>query len=410
MQENKKKIKKIIVAQYLGMGDLVATEPLSRYLKQEYSNAQLYWASPKKYREILDSNPFIEDVIEVENVLEWYKSIKPTIPNDVLIFDLNLESSLKINFLNYYFFGSLLEIFCLSAGLPKLCEQPKLYLPKRIESEISKLDLPEKYIIIHRFSNGFARSLEFQKWDEILDYIVKNYKLHIIEIGGSDLINIPKPNIPNNFYIDLKGKLSIMETAAVIKMSDFFIGIDSGPAHLANAVKTKGVILFGVWNGRFKKYIPYCGFYRDPQNIRYVRNLNGPVKGIEIEKIIEAIDSLVYNKPYEIIMSPYDPDGNKLIENFLSSSNSFILWGASGSGFLYKSLLQTMGKEVVCFLDSDIKKNNTYFENVPVYHYSKLAESKVLNNFKIIISSLFWEEISGILEKKFNKILMKDYI
>ncbi|MGC8791327.1 MAG: hypothetical protein ACP5PO_07470, partial [Desulfurella sp.] len=101
---------------------------------------------------------------------------------------------------------------------------------------------------------------------------------------------------------------------------------------------------------------------------------------------------------------------NKIIQNFLDSANEFILWGASGSGYLYKSLLEKIGKKVVGFIDSDIKKNGTYFEKIPVYHHTILKKNEDFYNTKVIISSMFWDEISDILKNIYNKVAFKDYI
>ena len=58
----------------------------------------------------------------------------------------------------------------------------------------------------------------------------------------------------------MAGMLSILETAEVIRRAELFVGIDSGPAHLANAVATPGVILIGQYNA-FKRFMPYSGLY-----------------------------------------------------------------------------------------------------------------------------------------------------
>ena len=64
-------------------------------------------------------------------------------------------------------------------------------------------------------------------------------------------------------YSNLCGQSGIAETAEDdSRRAALFIGIDSGPAHLANAVKTPGVILLGrylTWD----YYMPYTGFYAD---------------------------------------------------------------------------------------------------------------------------------------------------
>ena len=55
---------------------------------------------------------------------------------------------------------------------------------------------------------------------------------------------------------------AVAESAEIIRRAALFIGIDSGPAHLADAVKTPGVILLGrylTWD----YYMPYTGFYAE---------------------------------------------------------------------------------------------------------------------------------------------------
>lgn len=44
----------------------------------------------------------------------------------------------------------------------------------------------------------------------------------------------------------LEGKVSVRQLAALLEQADLFVGIDSGPAHLAAAVGTQAVVLFGA--------------------------------------------------------------------------------------------------------------------------------------------------------------------
>jgi ADP-heptose:LPS heptosyltransferase len=53
---------------------------------------------------------------------------------------------------------------------------------------------------------------------------------------------------PGAFAVDLCGRLTPRESAAVIERADLFIGHDSGPLHLADAVGTPCVGLFGSYN------------------------------------------------------------------------------------------------------------------------------------------------------------------
>ena len=73
-----------------------------------------------------------------------------------------------------------------------------------------------------------------------------------------------------------------------IKRAILFIGIDSGPAHLANAVGTFGIIMIGKL-ADFINHIPYSGKYKSGENVLILRNTEGPSSEIPVEKVIEAI-------------------------------------------------------------------------------------------------------------------------
>ena len=94
-------------------------------------------------------------------------------------------------------------------------------------------------------------------------------------------------------YRNLCGKLSIPETAAVISRARLFVGIDSGPAHLANAVGTFGVVLLGEYN-LFSRYLPYTGGYGDGSNSRLVY-ADGPASTLSVAAVHAEIAAALEN-------------------------------------------------------------------------------------------------------------------
>ena len=66
----------------------------------------------------------------------------------------------------------------------------------------------------------------------------------IAVIGGpDDRFDPPQPD--NRRLLDLRGKLSLRETAWVLRRAVLTIGNDCGPMHIADAVQTHALILFG---------------------------------------------------------------------------------------------------------------------------------------------------------------------
>ncbi|UJX45581.1 glycosyltransferase family 9 protein [Xanthobacter sp. YC-JY1] len=81
------------------------------------------------------------------------------------------------------------------------------------------------------------------------------------------------------------GTLSPRESAAAIKGSRVFIGHDSGPLHLASAVRVPCVGLFGDFN-RPRKWHPYVGDNRTLHDMRGVR-------AIAVEQVVSAVAELL---------------------------------------------------------------------------------------------------------------------
>ena len=111
--------------------------------------------------------------------------------------------------------------------------------------------------------------------------------LCVVELG----LRSPLGRNDDENYRNLCGQTGIAESAEIIRRAALFIGIDSGPAHLANAVKTPGVILLGrylTWD----YYMPYTGFYADARNCRILRHA-GPVTDLPLDLCLNTVDEVL---------------------------------------------------------------------------------------------------------------------
>lgn len=125
---------------------------------------------------------------------------------------------------------------------------------KFAESAIKKYHLKNKILI--GIAPGGARNpgqeMAVKRWpkerySELINKLSKNKQIAVILFGGKedislagDIINKAKGSI-----INLTGKSTIPESAALIKRCRLFITHDSGLMHLAAAVKTPVIALFG---------------------------------------------------------------------------------------------------------------------------------------------------------------------
>ena len=110
----------------------------------------------------------------------------------------------------------------------------------------------ENYIVVNINSEASSRRLTKVKAVEILTYLQKNTQQKIILIGApkekefvDSVINFfPGKNNMEN----LAGKTSLPQLIKTLASAQVMLSTDSGPAHLANALGTFTVVLFGAGN------------------------------------------------------------------------------------------------------------------------------------------------------------------
>ena len=84
----------------------------------------------------------------------------------------------------------------------------------------------------------------------LIDKLIENIGGQIILVGSTDEIEMVKEIIEliNHKVVNLTGKLNLFQLAGIIDKADLVIGNDSGPMHIAAAVKTPVVALFSGVN------------------------------------------------------------------------------------------------------------------------------------------------------------------
>lgn len=113
---------------------------------------------------------------------------------------------------------------------------------------------PSSYIAINPFSVSSLRSWPIHRWKELLVKVAATfpeYRLVVIggpkeeaavlEIAGAVPGSLALPNLP------------LLETAAVIDVAALYLGVDTGPTHLAGVLQQKSLILSHF---RFPAWLP----------------------------------------------------------------------------------------------------------------------------------------------------------
>ena len=277
------------------LGDIVAAEPVSRLARRRYPDARILWVVRKPYAGVPAGFQAVDAVIPVTCLTEWLllraSGLGPS-------WDLHISQRYcprcqvpvqkpgaagEINPHNYYRSGNLLAVQCLSAGLPVLTDAPELRVDPQAAEAVARLNLSPRLIVIHCASNEASRDWPRANWAALLDQILREPGLSVAEIGLHPAV-ITEASARRR---TLCGKLTIQQTAAVLSKATLFIGIDSGPAHLANAVGVPAVILLGGYKG-FVGYMPYSGGYQDGTRADIVRT-EGSMDTLPVAAVAEAV-------------------------------------------------------------------------------------------------------------------------
>lgn len=292
-------LSRIVIGLIEHIGDIVACEPVARYLKLNHPNDHLCWVVRPEFREIIDTNPYIDETITVDCLTDWMKLAAHGGYDQV--FDLHVNYRICqhcqiplvkrtgnpfVTVNEWFDHGALLEAFSLGAGLPQLSAQPQLYLGPEHVRAVDALELPTDFCVIHRFSNDPKKDWTEQGWQALLLLIQDRLGLPVVEVGAGKIEELPRPI---DGTISLVNRLPILQTAEVIRRARMFIGIDSGPGHLANALKVPAVVLLGQYH-YFRQYCPYTGFYASSSPlVKLVRNPVGPARELSVDEVAEAV-------------------------------------------------------------------------------------------------------------------------
>jgi len=105
-------------------------------------------------------------------------------------------------------------------------------------------------IVLNLQSVAASRSMPLSKSIEIIKTIRNSINASII-LSGLEKDQAFMKQLCEHFenpdyLIDLSGKTSLMEFASLLYQSDLVIGVDSGPAHLANALGLSSIVFLGA--------------------------------------------------------------------------------------------------------------------------------------------------------------------
>lgn len=329
--ENIKTIKEEVNLIYRdsSIGDIVACEPIVDIIQE--GSKRTGWVINEKFLSLLCFHPKIDYLVTVKNrdqawqsLVDLPENIRPILlymrPRDSKTLEKYgrfLKVDKRINAGTYYNYGGLLEVFTKAAGFKPKKLQPKFYLDPNIKSVIKDKNnkVVLKYICVHCRSNkdDYGRDWDDDKWNELMEYFVER-EIYVVEVGMEPVIKSK-----SRFYINKTDVRDLQEVAHIVNNSFFFIGIDSGFAHVANALQKDGVCLVGKIRGIFYYHTPFTGKFQYRGILR--APLNQAVFHLKVSKVIEFFEN--YGKSYymfKVITSNWLC--RNIVQNFVVARNT----------------------------------------------------------------------------------------
>jgi ADP-heptose:LPS heptosyltransferase len=270
-------MKKILVIQTASIGDVILMTSLLEKLHSTYENAQLDVLIKKGNETLFAFHPYISNVIIWNKKENKYKNLLSVI-NRVrsnkydMVFNLQrfFSSGLitvlskskqtvgfKKNPLSLFFSKrvehnigkqgvhevqrnmKLLEGFC-----DKEILRPKLYPSKTDYAKMSEYKL-EPYYTLSPSSLWQTKRLQLDKWVEVFKNMDKNSSLYLLgaKEDYKDCEWIRK-ELKNYNCVNLAGKLTFLQSAALMKDAKMNFVNDSSPLHLCSAMNAKVTAVF----------------------------------------------------------------------------------------------------------------------------------------------------------------------
>lgn len=204
----------ILISRLAAQGDVLITSSIAHAFKKNYPGCKVFFETV--FPHVLRKNPFIDNVFKPN---EYDRSIAF---DKVYNLNMSIESRPKQH--------SLLSI---TQDANVKLEDCLLFV------EQEEFPLPSgKYIVFHLAVTGWpGRDWLFHRWQQVADFLM-SHGFIIITIGSHT------DNYIRN-SIDLRNKTNINQLAYVVKNSSLYVGAESFPFHVAQAVNTPCVIFFG---------------------------------------------------------------------------------------------------------------------------------------------------------------------
>jgi len=273
---------KFLVVRFSSIGDIVLTTPVVRCLKTQVEDAVVHYLVKEQYKSIIKDNPYIDKIYSLDSsfsklvkrlrkehyhyIIDLHKNLRTlelktqlrilTFTFNKLNFKKWLLVNFKINRLpdihivdRYFKSVEAFDVRNDGKGLDYFISKSDV-----IDINKSGAEMDDGYIAFAIGSRHFTKQLPIDKIISLCNKI--NYP--VVLLGGKEDFEKAETikNSASNKVINYCGKLSINQSASIVKEAKLVISHDTGLMHIAAAFKKKIISIWGNTVPEFGMY-PY---------------------------------------------------------------------------------------------------------------------------------------------------------
>ena len=277
----------ILIIKHGSLGDIAQASGAIQDISENHKNSQIYLLTTNPYFELFKKNPFINEVI-LDKRLSRFNLIylfslmrKLKKLNFIKVYDLQNSSRTKF-YKTILFPNSNLEKWSSSeTTLPKGInkdEFDKKSVLDRFDHQLKTSGLNtkntmkpdfnwscsaineikekynlKKYILLFPFCSPHLNSKKWPYYNELINLIKEKFKDEYKILVAPGPLEIDEAKSINAISIlNDENVLGISQLSSLIKDSNFIIANDTGPAHMAAHLGSKGLTLFGSHTTAYK--------------------------------------------------------------------------------------------------------------------------------------------------------------
>lgn len=267
---------KILIVRFSSIGDIVLTTPVIRCLKMQHPGVEIHYLTKKSFRGLLEHNPYITTIWDLQSD---FKGLMNKLSFEQFDFIIDLHNNLRTKRVSLALHVPVKRVNKLNLRKWllvkfKLNRLPDVHIVDRylevaskfnltndqkgldffIPSDTSKIpDLPQDYTCFAIGGQHQTKKLPLPKIIELCNSISGS----TVIIGGKEdqaIGQSVKAQCSN--VIDLSGKLTINQSALVMRGANSVVSHDTGMMHIAAALKKKVISIWGNTVPQFGMY-PY---------------------------------------------------------------------------------------------------------------------------------------------------------